>query len=148
MPVKDVEELHAEVGVDPFGEHGDGLGDVKVLARVEEFAEVAEGFGRVAKGEAGRGRKRRRVESEACPIDEFTITADTVRIHPRNNVGTGVSVAGCALVPGKDARGPARRGYAEWGAALVLLDGGNLPSPSQYVDGPALIGKLLAFSEG
>ena len=30
---------------------------------------------------------------------------------------------------------------------MVLLDGGNLPSPYQHVDGSALIGELLAFSE-
>ena len=40
------------------------------------------------------------------------------------------------------------RSYAERSAALVLLDGGNLPSTGQHVDGSALIGKLLALSEG
>ena len=56
MPVEEVKELHAEVGVDPFGEHGEGLGDVEVLARVEELA-YAKGFGRVAKREVG-GRSK------------------------------------------------------------------------------------------
>ena len=31
---------------------------------------------------------------------------------------------------------------------MILLDGGNLPSTDQHVDDSALIGELLAFSEG
>jgi hypothetical protein len=31
---------------------------------------------------------------------------------------------------------------------LVLLNGGNLPSTGQHVDGSALIGKLPALAEG
>lgn len=52
MPVEDVEELNAKIGVDPFSEHGDGLGDVKVLTFIEEFADP-KGFGCVAKSEVG-----------------------------------------------------------------------------------------------
>ncbi len=54
VAVEDIEELHSEVGVDSFGEHGDGLGDVEVLALVEELAD-GKGFWCVAKGEVGRG---------------------------------------------------------------------------------------------
>jgi hypothetical protein len=88
VPVEHVEELHAEVGVDPFGEHGDGLGDVEVLAAVEELAD-AEGARRVAKGEVRRGRRTPPgLILTALPIDEFTAAVDTMRIHSRNDVGT------------------------------------------------------------
>ena len=82
MAVEEVKELHTEVGVDPFGEHGDGLGDVEVLALAEELAD-----------------------------------------------------AKCL-------------GRAEWGAALILLDGGDLPSTNQHVDRSAMIGEFLALAEG
>ena len=101
MPVEDVEELHPEVGVDSFGEHGDGLGNVEVLAVVEEFA-YAEGTGRVAKREIRRGRKRCWVDSEAFPIDEVTAAVDTTGIHPRNDIGTAAGT-GCSLASGEDA---------------------------------------------
>lgn len=72
MPVEDVEELHPEVGVDSFGEHGDGLGDVEVLAIVEEFAD-AKGFGRVAKGVVGGWSKGGLVQEAALAPDKLTL---------------------------------------------------------------------------
>ena len=72
VAVEDIEELHAEVGVDPFGEHGDGLGDVEVLALVEEFAD-AKGFGRVAKCEVGGWSKGGLVQEAALAPDKLPV---------------------------------------------------------------------------
>ena len=78
VPVEDIEELHAEVGVDPVGEHGDGLGDVEVLRRVEEFAD-AKGFRRIAECEVG-GR------SKGCLVQESALAPDKLAVKRVNGL--------------------------------------------------------------
>ena len=100
VPIEEVEELHAEVGVDPFGEHRDGLCHIEVFGLDEELAN-AKGFGRVAECEVGGWSECSLVQQAA--LAPFILAVQRVHAGSGNDVGTARTGAGCSLTAGEDA---------------------------------------------